>query len=153
MKSLQLKDVMQSLKVTITDTGYELASPAGTAQYDAQGVRTTVNGVPEYFPIAVSVKSERTLKIDGSMISARDPLTEFCGPENKSIRTLSVKVEVDTAGAEAKLEALVSKARGASFAASAAQGVLAAASVEKLSPIVREAIVRELGPGGLLHRW
>ncbi|UAN58332.1 hypothetical protein [Serratia sp. JSRIV004] len=56
MKQLQLKDVMQRFTITTHEDGYEVSNPAGTAQYDACGARTTVNGIPEYFPSSISVK-------------------------------------------------------------------------------------------------
>jgi hypothetical protein len=59
MKQLQLKDVMQRLSITVNESGYEVSNPAGTAQYDAWGARTTVNGIPEYFPLSISVGDMR----------------------------------------------------------------------------------------------
>ncbi|HGE8481953.1 TPA: hypothetical protein ACGD7T_000774 [Serratia marcescens] len=56
MKHLPLREVMRNLGLTVTDDGYELSNPAGTARYDFHGVRTTVSGIPEYFPIMLSVK-------------------------------------------------------------------------------------------------
>lgn len=56
MKHLPLREVMRNLGLTVTDDGYELSNPAGTARYDLHGVRTMVNGIPEYFPITLSVK-------------------------------------------------------------------------------------------------
>ncbi|HID8403863.1 TPA: hypothetical protein ACXIJH_004197 [Serratia marcescens] len=56
MKQLPLREVMRNLGVTVTNDGYELSNPAGTARYDLHGVRTMVNGIPEYFPITLSVK-------------------------------------------------------------------------------------------------
>lgn len=58
MKRVQLKDVMQRLRVVVTDTGYELHSEAGTAKYDGWGERREVNGIPEYFPLRLSVDSK-----------------------------------------------------------------------------------------------
>lgn len=56
MKHLPLREVMRNLGLTVTDDGYELSNPAGTARYDFHGVRTTVSGIHEYFPIMLSVK-------------------------------------------------------------------------------------------------
>ncbi|BEO80435.1 hypothetical protein SMTE5_14660 [Serratia marcescens] len=56
MKQLPLRDVMRNLGLTVTKDGYELSNPAGTARYDFHGVRTTASGIPEYFPITLSVK-------------------------------------------------------------------------------------------------
>lgn len=56
MKHLRLYDAMSNMSITITETGYEMTTSAGTAQYDAWGGRLTVNGIPEYFPRMLSVK-------------------------------------------------------------------------------------------------
>lgn len=61
MKHLSLKDVMATLKVTIKADGYELSSPAGSANYDAWGSRTTVNGVPEYFPLMLQADNHQNI--------------------------------------------------------------------------------------------
>lgn len=71
MKQLPLKDVMRHFAVTINKDGYEVTNPAGTAQYDHHGVRTTVNGIPEYFPITLAVKDKSRLA-DGGLIGAAD---------------------------------------------------------------------------------
>lgn len=67
MKRLTLNDAMGHLTVTVSDTGYEISSPAGTAQYDAWGGRTTVNGVPEYFPRQISVKQLKPESVAGTI--------------------------------------------------------------------------------------
>ncbi|HCC6168734.1 TPA: hypothetical protein M6A10_003640 [Citrobacter amalonaticus] len=56
-KPLSLKDAMSSLHIVETDEGIELQSAAGTAKYDAWGVRCKVNGIPEYFPSSISVNN------------------------------------------------------------------------------------------------
>lgn len=62
MKQKSLHDVMGGLlQVTITDNGYEISHAAGVACYDSFGYRTTVNGIPEYFPKSISVKGSGPL--------------------------------------------------------------------------------------------
>ncbi|WP_312411576.1 DUF1983 domain-containing protein [Pseudescherichia sp.] len=56
MKRLPLKTVMNSLRIVTLECGYELHNAAGTAKYDAWGVREEVHGVPEYFPVSISLK-------------------------------------------------------------------------------------------------
>ncbi|WP_223862534.1 phage tail tip fiber protein [Enterobacter ludwigii] len=56
MKHLPLKAVMTGLEIIETDEGCELHSPAGEAKYDAWGARREVNGIPEYFPLSISMK-------------------------------------------------------------------------------------------------
>lgn len=51
----QLKDVMNSLRIVMLEDGYELHNEAGSAKYDAYGIRGEVHGIPEYFPISLSV--------------------------------------------------------------------------------------------------
>ncbi|MGV8925023.1 MAG: hypothetical protein ACOH2G_05000 [Ewingella sp.] len=56
MKNKSLKEVMgQPLRVTVSESGCEITNGAGTANYDAWGNRTTVNGIPEYFPTSIKV--------------------------------------------------------------------------------------------------
>ncbi|EFH7974165.1 DUF1983 domain-containing protein [Escherichia coli] len=56
MKRLPLKTVMNSLRIVTLECGYELHNAAGTAKYDARGVRGEVHGIPEYFPVTISLK-------------------------------------------------------------------------------------------------
>lgn len=93
MKQLPLREVMRNLGVTVTDDGYELSNPAGTARYDLHGVRTTVSGIPEYFPITLSVK--------GSVDPDIEELESFSRPKRKasveSIGAMTLSVSVDSA--------------------------------------------------------
>lgn len=56
--NIKLADAMRTLTVTIKDDGYELESTTGKAFYSAWGTRGKVEGIPEYFPISLSVKDE-----------------------------------------------------------------------------------------------
>lgn len=56
MKRLPLKTVMNSLRIVTLECGYELHNAAGTAKYDAWGARGEVHGIPEYFPVTISLK-------------------------------------------------------------------------------------------------
>ncbi|EOI1119300.1 hypothetical protein [Klebsiella oxytoca] len=56
--NIRLADAMCTLTVTIKDDGYELKSTAGKAFYGVSGIRGKVEGIPEYFPISLSVKDE-----------------------------------------------------------------------------------------------
>lgn len=71
MKQVQLKDAMQSLRVVVTDSGYELHSASGMAKYDQWGHRREVSGIPEYFPC--------NLTIDGKEKASPTP-----GPNSKN---------------------------------------------------------------------
>lgn len=102
MKHLTLRDVMARMSITVNGDGFEVTNPAGTAQYDAWGSRTTVNGIPEYFPLQLSVSGlasgETTAPYGGSY-------TMNMGvAKTKPSQTLSIKVEVDTSELEKKLD-------------------------------------------------
>ncbi|HHR0987910.1 TPA: hypothetical protein ACS29V_003956 [Klebsiella oxytoca] len=56
--NIRLADAMRTLIVTIKSDGYELKSIAGKALYGVSGIRGKVEGIPEYFPISLSVKDE-----------------------------------------------------------------------------------------------
>lgn len=56
--NIRLADAMRTLIVTIKNDGYELKSIAGKALYGVSGIRGKVEGIPEYFPISLSVKDE-----------------------------------------------------------------------------------------------
>ncbi|MBN3904983.1 hypothetical protein H3H12_25660 [Serratia marcescens] len=86
MKHLPLREVMRNLGLTVTDDGYELSNPAGTARYDLHGVRTMVNGIPEYFPITLSVK--------GGYAPAFEPGQT---KPTENIGTMSLGINVDSA--------------------------------------------------------
>ncbi|WP_241169420.1 hypothetical protein [Serratia marcescens] len=93
MKQLPLREVMRNLGITAIKDGYELSNPAGTARYDLHGVRTMVNGIPEYFPITLSVK--------GSVDPDIEELESFSRPKREasveSIGAMTLSVRVDSA--------------------------------------------------------
>lgn len=102
MKHLSLKDVMARMSIFLTDDGFEINTPAGTALYDHHGSRTTVIGIPEYFPLQLSgsglVSSKTTAPHGGSY-------TMNMGvAKTKPSQTLSIKVEFDTSELEKKLD-------------------------------------------------
>ncbi|MFI8028716.1 hypothetical protein ACIEGI_06740 [Serratia marcescens] len=86
MKQLPLREVMRNLGLTVTDDGYELSNPAGTARYDLHGVRTMVNGIPEYFPITLSVKGGHAPAFELGQTKPAE-----------SVGTMSLGINVDSA--------------------------------------------------------
>ncbi|WP_276851125.1 hypothetical protein [Enterobacter oligotrophicus] len=56
--NIKLADAMRTLIVTIKNDGYELKSIAGKAFYGVSGIRGKVEGIPEYFPISLSVDNK-----------------------------------------------------------------------------------------------
>ena len=102
MKHLSLRDVMASMSITVNGDGFEVTNPAGTAQYDAWGSRTTVNGIPEYFPLQLSgsgLVSSKTTAPHGGCYTMNMGVAK-----TKPSQTLSIKVEVDTSELEEKLD-------------------------------------------------
>lgn len=95
MKQLPLRDVMRNLGITVTKDGYELSNPAGTARYDLHGVRTTVSGIPEYFPITLSVKGGYV-----PVVGDQDNIDALLGlnqPKTaESVGTMTLGIDVDT---------------------------------------------------------
>lgn len=95
MKQLPLRDVMRNLGITVTKDGYELSNPAGTARYDLHGVRTTVSGIPEYFPITLSVKGGYVPVVGDqdnidSLLGLNQPKTA------ESVGNMTLGINVDT---------------------------------------------------------
>ncbi|WP_036624685.1 hypothetical protein [Pantoea sp. AS-PWVM4] len=85
MKHTPLKDVMQQLQIVIVDGGFELHNAAGTAFYDSWGCRGEVHGIPEYFPVLLSVsgpinpvseESKDTTKCNSLYRAVNDLITE-----------------------------------------------------------------------------
>lgn len=104
-KTLSLKDAMRSLHVIETDEGIELQSAAGTAKYDACGARREVNGIPEYFPSSVTVNKRPQALVDDKGPSVPD---DSCAP---LVRTMKLRVELDTSGAQQAVDELDDKIR------------------------------------------
>ncbi|WIJ63868.1 hypothetical protein OI978_24190 [Serratia nevei] len=96
MKQLPLREVMRNLGVTVTNDGYELSNPAGTARYDLHGVRTMVNGIPEYFPITLSIKGGYVPAVGDpdnidTVLGINQPKTV------ENVSTITIGINVDSA--------------------------------------------------------
>lgn len=63
MKYLSLQQAMLGMRVTMTDNGLILKSPAGSAHYDLKGRRHTVWGDASFFPEHLRVKDKRKPKV------------------------------------------------------------------------------------------
>lgn len=102
MKNLPLREAMARMSISITEDGFEITSPAGTALYDHHGSRTTVIGIPEYFPLQLSgsgLVSSKTTAPHGGCYTMNMGVAK-----TKPTQTLSIKVEVDTSELEKKLD-------------------------------------------------
>ncbi|EHC3600218.1 TPA: hypothetical protein ACV5UU_005088 [Klebsiella michiganensis] len=89
MKHVTLKEANKSLRIIVKDTGYELHSGAGFAEYDAFGCRGKVNGIPEFFPDRIA--------IDGA-VNLSSPVCDG--------RELVIKLSLDTAPCLEQIEAI-----------------------------------------------
>lgn len=90
------------MSITVNGDGFEVINPAGTAQYDAWGSRTTVIGIPEYFPLQLSVSGMASFETTAPHAGC---YTMNMGvAKTKPSQTLSIKVEADTSELEKKLD-------------------------------------------------
>lgn len=181
MKQLPLRDVMRNLGITVTKDGYELSNPAGTARYDLHGVRTTVSGIPEYFPITLSVKGGYV-----PVVSDQDNIDAIQPKTAESVGTMTLGINVDTSALTvlenqlmriAELSERIQKTQylgepaeyvgQSTYTISAGQVFIAEAQIKdgaiqqadlikEVSQQARKAaqmiIERELQPGGKIHR-
>ena len=170
MKHLSLRNVMASMSITVNGDGFEVTNPAGTAQYDAWGSRTTVIGIPEYFPLKISAPEVLAGNADSehSNDHLRHSLwhptnNEQTHDNGKVIDKVVVQIDVDISDAQQKLEELNASIRGsdafnvfngAMFLCPATAPCLPV-NKRQLSKAVRklvnEAIKTECRPGGLIH--
>ncbi|TQN52824.1 hypothetical protein FLW98_26835 [Raoultella planticola] len=91
MKYVTLKEANKTLRIIVKETGYELHSGAGFAEYDAFGCRGKVNGFPEFFPDRIAIDGAVTLSSPGSDTSGRE---------------LVIKLFLDTAPSLDQIEAI-----------------------------------------------
>lgn len=130
MKKLNLKDAMQGLQVILTDDGYELRSAAGSACYDVWGVRTTVNGIPEYFPVSISVDNQRSKPENENgvfSIKAGQIIIKNANFKTSMVYSVDVSVNADSKEKEA------------------------ASLAEMVRSVISDQIRKELLPGGKLY--
>ena len=72
MKRVTLKEANKSLRIIVKETGYELHSGAGFAEYDAFGYRGKVNGIPEFFPDRIAIDGAANLSSPGCDTSGQE---------------------------------------------------------------------------------
>lgn len=82
MKYLSLQQAMLGMRVTITDDGLILKSPAGSAHYDLKGRRHTVLGDASFFPEHMRVKDKRKPNLS-RVVFDKDSTTIY-GPDGKA---------------------------------------------------------------------
>lgn len=171
MKHLSLKDVMARMSIFLTDDGFEINTPAGTALYDHHGSRTTVIGIPEYFPLKISAPEVLAGNADSehSNDHLRHSLwhptnNEQTHDNGKVIDKVVVQIDVDISDAQQKLEELNASIRGSdAFNVFSGAMFLCPATMPRLlankrqlrkavRELVNEAIKTECRPGGLLYK-
>ncbi|MGB2539503.1 hypothetical protein, partial [Hafnia paralvei] len=164
-------NVMASMSITVNGDGFEVTNPAGTAQYDAWGSRTTVIGIPEYFPLKISAPEVLAGNADSehSNDHLRHSLwhptnNEQTHDNGKVIDKVVVQIDVDISDAQQKLEELNASIRGSdAFNVFSGAMFLCPATMPRLlankrqlrkavRELVNEAIKTECRPGGLLYK-
>ena len=130
MKPISLKQAMAHLQLTARDDGYELQNSAGSACYDAYGIRTTVNGIPEFFPLTLSLRDERSKPDEGVKPFNFDSGAVFINDAFIGNAIYSSVVGVNTENEEEKNLKLKSL----------------------ISEVVTEQLMKAMRPGGLLWR-
>ncbi|MFK3912027.1 DUF1983 domain-containing protein [Enterobacter cancerogenus] len=98
MKQVQLKHAMRLQHLSITDDGFTIQNGAGRANYDKFGLRTTVDGIPEYFPMTLAIDN----RIATEVISVGE--ANLGGP-------IKIGIEIDTTDAQKALDELDDKIR------------------------------------------
>ena len=171
MKHLSLRDVMASMSITNNSDGYEVSNAAGSAQYDAWGLRTTVNGIPEYFPLKISApgilagNADSEHSNDHRRHSLWHPANNVqTHDKGKVISKVTVQIDADISDAQQKLEELNASIRGSdAFNVFSGAMFLFPATMPRLlankrqlrkavRELVNEAIKTECRPGGLLYK-
>ncbi|WP_447871166.1 hypothetical protein [Serratia fonticola] len=156
MKQLQLKDAMHRLTITVNDSGYEVSNPAGTAQYDAWGARTTVNGIPEYFPLSISVndnsKRESAELPSGTFAGTVKALPGKITGDVKSVKhyVASMSVNVDTTDLD-KLEAQLKRIADLRQGIESPRLFLTCQAERRIKEEIEKAITKALQQGSSLH--
>lgn len=149
MKHPSLKDVMQRFTITAHENGYEVSNPAGTAQYDAWGARTTVNGIPEYFPSSISVKNgtKPDVGADGRAL----PIGGFTG-QSKSVRQhiINLSIKADATDLD-KLEAQLKRIADLYQGIESPRPFLTCQDERRIREAITKAITKALQQGGCLH--
>lgn len=149
VKQLQLKDAMQRFTITAHENGYEVSNQAGTAQYDAWGARTTVNGIPEYFPRSISVKdgTKPDVGADGRAL----PVGEFSGKvKAERQHTITLAIKADTTDLD-KLEAQLKRIAEQRQQVEGMRPFLTCQAERSIREAITKAITKALHQGGCLH--
>ncbi|MCS3433690.1 hypothetical protein [Klebsiella sp. BIGb0407] len=150
---LTLNEVMGSLRVVCALDGYELHSPAGVAYYDECGVRNRVNGVPEYFPLSLSVHTATDNKLgklggkDGGVSMGWNIQLQA----NALIATTTEQAIQATARAES-LASLTAKSEANSADIELIRASILGLLKEGIQSTIKSLIKSEKNPGGLLYR-
>lgn len=156
MTQLQLKDVMQRFTITAHENGYEVSNQAGTAQYDAWGARTTVNGIPEYFPRSISVKDGTkpdAVRTDGEQASGGFPdSTKVQAKQFKVYKAeMNISVNVDKGNLD-KLEAQLKRIAEQRQQMESPRPFLTCQAERRIKEAIEKAITKALQQGGSLHK-
>lgn len=164
MKHLPLKSVMLGLNIIRRGEGYELSNPAGTAWYDAHGVRGKVEGIPEYFPKLINFTDKQApVSVSGGrkLVDADGRVRVVLGGLIESPQK-EVAFQADhftlTSGEVKMADAISGNARiSANTLKQPQSGNVITVNInthhnnEALSEVIEKAIQSSLRPGGLIH--
>ncbi|WP_338716672.1 hypothetical protein V8951_14430 [Raoultella ornithinolytica] len=96
MNRVTLKEANKSLRIIVKETGYELHSGAGFAEYDAFGCRGKVNGIPEFFPDRIAIDDAVNLISPGRDTNGRELVIKLsldAAPSLEQIEAIRKSVE------------------------------------------------------------
>lgn len=107
MKQLSLKDVMFRQRLIILGDGFCIENSAGSANYDKFGKRTTVRGIPEYFPLSLIIDNN-TAATPVSVGETHLSSPCHCSKGEQSANNITIKLQLDVTPALEQLESLKS---------------------------------------------
>lgn len=156
MKQPQLNDVMQRFTITAHENGYEVSNQAGTAQYDSWGARTTVNGIPEYFPRSISVKDGTkpdAARTDGEVAFGGFPDAAKVQAKKFKVYKAEMNISVDLdKGNLDKLEAQLKRIADLRQGIESPRLFLTCQDEQRIREEINKAITKALQQGGSLHK-
>lgn len=150
-----LKEMVgKNLQIDLLADGFKVTNGAGFASYDAQGCRTTVNGIPEYFPETITVSGWDSVQAKPDEISVK--LTMDTSDFDEKFEQIDELIRSTGAFEILQGQGIINKARISDGFITYHQKNKVAVNNEdpsdSLIPLIRSVIKNELRPGGLLSR-
>lgn len=149
-----LKEMVgKNLQIDLLAAGFRVTNGAGFASYDVQGCRTTVNGIPEYFPETITVSGWDSIPVKPNEISVK--LTLDTSDFDEKLERIGELIRSNDAFEILKEQVLINKITISDEFFTSHQkkvGVNNEDPSDSLTPLIRSVIKNELRPGGLLSR-